>query len=182
MICCPEFSALHSNGALFLPSHLPKKKNNPQKSLGPYQQDTRKPNPTFKPDHLQMCFRPRFNTRRRFLGEASFWKSACQFLEALSCVSSVFSRFLSTHKVNVHREWTWTERLHQNLAVLWLPLPGGHKGKDGFNSRCVWWEERGLSHSRWVHGMGWGWRRSGVVVRVLLKSCPILFNDKKPKT
>lgn len=99
------------------------KKNNPQKSLGPYQQDTRKPNPTFKPDHLQMCFRPRFNSRRRFLGGASFWKSACQFLEALSCVSSVFSRFLSTHKVNVHREWTWTERLHQNLAVLWLPRP-----------------------------------------------------------
>lgn len=78
---------------------------NPTQLSGPYQHDTRKPNSIFKPDHLQMYFSPRFNSRRRFLGEASFRKSACQFLEALRLVSSLFFKFLSTHRVNVHRQW-----------------------------------------------------------------------------
>lgn len=96
MICGPEFSDLHSHCISFL-----QEKKNPQNSLDPYQHDTRKPNP----DHLQMYSSPRFNSRRRFLGEASFRKSACQIREALGLVSSLSSRFLSTHKVNVHREW-----------------------------------------------------------------------------
>lgn len=114
----PGFSALHSRSASFLPPHHPKQTNQktPQNSLGPYQQDARKPKPTSKPDHLQMYFRPQFNSRRRFLGGASFRKSACQFLEALSPVSSLFSGFLSTHQVNVQGEWAWIECLHQKLA------------------------------------------------------------------
>lgn len=97
------FSSVFS-GCIISPFSAPKK--TPQNSPGPYQHDTRKLNPTLKPDHLQMYFSPRFNSRR-FLGEASFRKSACQFLEARRLVSSPFSRFLSTHKVNVHREWAW---------------------------------------------------------------------------
>lgn len=51
---------------------------------------------------LQRQFSPRFNSGRSFL-----WKPACQLLETLSLVSFLPSSFLSTHRANMHHEWTW---------------------------------------------------------------------------